>query len=95
MSENNVSQYKQPICDEMSSDRHFSLLQMVQDEAFTAFVREDAASIRDRETTDTIPIIDDIRYHISSFMQTFSDMYEANEKLTLIDNFLEELCLDA
>ena len=68
---------------------------MVQDEAFTAFVREDAASIRDRETTDTIPIIDDIRYHISSFMQTFSDMYEANEKLTLIDNFLEELCLDA
>ena len=95
MFENNVSQYKQRSCDKMSSDRHFSLLQMVQDEAFTAFVREDAASIRDRETTDTIPVIDDIRYHISSFMQTFSDMYEANEKLTLIDNFLEELCLDA
>ncbi|KAI0233742.1 Ankyrin repeat and BTB/POZ domain-containing protein 1 [Lamellibrachia satsuma] len=68
---------------------------IVQDESFAAFVREDAASIQDRESTDSIPIIDDIRFHISSFMQTFSDMYEASEKLGLIDNFLEELGLDA
>ena len=71
------------------------LFQIVQDESFAAFVREDAASIQDRESTDSIPIIDDIRFHISSFMQTFSDMYEASEKLGLIDNFLEELGLDA
>ena len=69
--------------------------QMVQEEAFAAFVREDAATIRDRESTDTIPIIDDIRFHIGCFLQTFYDMYEASKKLNLIDNFLEELGLDA
>ncbi len=61
---------------------------------FGEFVVEDAKSVIGRQETDTIPIIDDIRFHITSFMQTYSDMYEADQKLALINNLLEELGLD-
>ena len=71
------------------------ILQMVQVKEFGEFVREDAGKVQGRQETDSIPIIDDIRFHITNFVQTFSDMYEADQKLALIDSFLEELQLDA
>lgn len=52
---------------------------------------EDAANVKGREETDTIDIVDEIRYYISSFVMTYSEMEEANEKLRLIDDLLEEL----
>ena len=67
---------------------------MLQLPEFIDFVQEDAASVVGRQETDSIPIIDDIRFHITNFIQTFSDMYDADQKLSQIDNFLEELGLD-
>ena len=71
------------------------LFQMVQCQDFADFVKEDAEKVQGRQETDSIPIIDDIRFHITNFVQTFSDMYEADQKLGLIDSFLDELQLDA
>lgn len=68
---------------------------MVNSEDFANFVKEDAQAVQKREETDSIPIIDDIRFHITNSVQTFSDMYDADEKLATIDQFLDELELDA
>ena len=68
---------------------------MLQSSDFASFVKEDADSVQGRQETDTITIIDDVRFHITNFVQTFSDMYDADQKLALIDCFLEELGLDA
>lgn len=56
---------------------------------------EDARNVKGREETDTVDIVDEIRYYISSFVLTYSDMEEANEKLRLIDDLLEELDIEA
>lgn len=72
-----------------------NLERVLSNAEFTVFVREDANAVKERQETDSIPIIDDIRYHITNFVQTFSDMYEADQKLAVIDNFLEELGLEA
>ena len=68
---------------------------MVNSEDFASFVKEDAQTVEKREETDSIPIIDDIRFHITNSVQTFSDMYDADEKLSSIDQFLDQLDLDA
>ena len=68
---------------------------MVNSEDFASFVKEDAQTVQKREETDSIPIIDDIRFHITNSVQTFSDMYDADEKLSSIDQFLDQLDLDA
>ena len=81
------SQFLQRHCNE--------LVQVLKNEEFAEFVKEDAETVQGRQETDTISIIDDIRFHITNFVQTFSDMYEADQKLGLIDAFLEELGLDA
>lgn len=44
---------------------------------------------------DLFLVIDDIRYFITSNVQTYSQMDEAKERLLLIDKLLEELNLDA
>ncbi|KAK2139707.1 hypothetical protein LSH36_1645g00004 [Paralvinella palmiformis] len=72
-----------------------NLERVIDNNEFTTFVREDANAVKERQETDSIPIVDDIRYHITNFVQTFSDMYEADQKLAVIDSFLEELGLEA
>ena len=67
---------------------------MVHIEEFANLVRSDAGGVKNREATDTIPIIDDIRYHIQNFVQTFSDMDEADQRLMAIDQLLEDMDLD-
>ena len=67
---------------------------MVKCSEFAELVVEDAKTVQDRQETDTIPIIDEVRFHITNFVQTFSDMYDADLKLATIDAFLEELQLD-
>lgn len=48
-----------------------------------------------REETDTISIIDDVRYHITSKVGSFSELEEAQSKLKVIDDLLEDLGLEA
>lgn len=68
---------------------------MIHSEDFKELVLEDARNVKGREETDTVDIVDEIRYYISSFVLTYSDMEEANEKLRLIDDLLEELDIEA
>ena len=68
--------------------------QVITDEQFIAFVQEDAQNVVDRQATDTIPIIDDIRYYISNFIRSFSYTEEARMKHLMIDELLESLGLD-
>ncbi|XP_022669033.1 ankyrin repeat and BTB/POZ domain-containing protein 1-like isoform X3 [Varroa jacobsoni] len=65
------------------------------DEDFRQQVTEDAKEVKGRQETDSIAIIDDIRYHISANVQSFSEIEEANQKLFLIDDFLYKLGLEA
>ena len=68
---------------------------MLQNEDFAEFVREDASSVLQREETDSIPIIDDIRYHISTErVSSFSDLYDVDRDMYKIDEFLMDLGLD-
>ncbi|XP_013400284.1 ankyrin repeat and BTB/POZ domain-containing protein 1 [Lingula anatina] len=67
---------------------------MVKSEDFISLVAEDAQGVKERHETDTIPVIDDVRFHITNFVQTFSEVEDANAKLILIDGLLEELNLE-
>lgn len=58
-------------------------------------ILQDADEVEGRQETDTIPIIDDIRYHVTLAVQDMSSMSEAQDKLRIIDDLLEELGLDA
>ncbi|XP_071960285.1 ankyrin repeat and BTB/POZ domain-containing protein 1-like [Antedon mediterranea] len=66
---------------------------MVTNEDFAILVQEDAANVQEREEIDSIPIIDDMRHHISCNVQTTSAIADAQEKLNLLDKFLEQLDL--
>lgn len=61
---------------------------------FAEIVKKDAKEVKRRQETDSIDIIDEIRFHITSFIQTYSDVEEANEKLKQIDDLLESLDLE-
>ncbi|CAE1273634.1 ABTB1 [Acanthosepion pharaonis] len=71
-----------------------NLYKVIQLEEFTELVMEDATNVKERQDTDSIEIIDNVRYYLTNFMQTFSEMQEVSEKLQLIDNLLEELNLE-
>ncbi|XP_002740260.1 ankyrin repeat and BTB/POZ domain-containing protein 1-like [Saccoglossus kowalevskii] len=64
---------------------------IIYTEEFAELIQEDASSVQERQETDSIPIIDDIRYHITSTILTYSDMAEANEKLAALDDLLIRL----
>lgn len=57
-------------------------------------ILQDAQSIQEREESDSIDIVDSIRYHLTSQVQTYSEIEEANIGLTAIDDLLESLGLD-
>ena len=67
---------------------------MIDRQDFQDLVKEDASEIKGRQETDSIGIIDDIRFHLTNFVQTYSEMEEANERLRLVDDLLEDLNLD-
>lgn len=71
-----------------------SIEKMLCSEEFKDFVLRDAETVKDRQEVDSIPIIDDIRFHITNRLQTMSDMYEAEQKLAVIDEYLAALCLE-
>jgi hypothetical protein len=55
-----------------------------------AAIIADAESVRAREHTDTIDIVDNVRYHM-----TARSIDEAHERLALVDELLDMLQLDA
>jgi len=59
-------------------------------------IAADAAEIenRDEERGDSIPIVDEIRYHLSANVQSWSEMEEAGERMALVHTLLEELSFD-
>lgn len=56
-------------------------------------IQEDARSVVDREETDSIPLVDDIRYHIASNVRTYDDIGEAKQKLQMLEQLLVNIGL--
>lgn len=59
-----------------------------------AAVRENAEAVEERQETDSIPLVDDIRFHITSNVQTYSAIEEANQKLEALENLLASIGLE-
>ena len=70
-------------------------LKVLRQEEFVKFVLEDAASVVDRQETDTVPIIDDLRFYLAEFSTINpSDIDQTSEKMKLLDDFLEQIGLE-
>lgn len=68
--------------------------QLVEQAEFAEMVKEDAASLEKRQETDSVPLVDDIRYHIASNVQTYSAIEEANQKLEALEELLARINID-
>ena len=69
-------------------------MQVLELPEFVKLVKADAADIQNRDDTDSIDIIDSVRFHLTSNIQTYSEMAEADEQLRSIDEFLLSLGLE-
>lgn len=67
---------------------------LVEQPEFADMIKEDAGAVEDRHETDSIPLVDDIRFHITSNVQTFSAIEEANVKLDALDQLLSTIGLE-
>nr|BAC85392.1 unnamed protein product [Homo sapiens] len=54
---------------------------LVEREDFVEAVKEEAAAVAARQETDSIPLVDDIRFHVASTVQTYSAIEEAQQRL--------------
>ena len=63
---------------------------MIDSGDFHDLVREDAAQVEGRQETDSIPIIDDLRFLVSR-----KELLESHKRLQMIDNLLDKLGLEA
>ncbi|XP_078066095.1 ankyrin repeat and BTB/POZ domain-containing protein 1 isoform X5 [Mustelus asterias] len=68
--------------------------ELVESEEFAEVVKEDAAGVEDRQETDSIPLVDDIRFHVTSNVQTYSAIEEANQRLKALEELLARLELE-
>jgi hypothetical protein len=69
---------------------------MVKNEKFKELVLNDARNVKWREETDTIDIVDEIRYVLrTTNLNSLSSITEAEFQLECLDSFLEELNLEA
>lgn len=73
---------------------HTPLSQLVEQAEFAEIIKEDAASVEERQETDSVPLVDDIRYHIASNVQTYSAIEEANQKLEALEELLSSINID-
>ena len=63
---------------------------------FKDLVMGDAKNVKAREETDTIDIVDEIRYVLrTTNLNSFASIEEAENQLICLDTFLEELGLQA
>lgn len=68
--------------------------QILKQEDFQRIVLEDASSVIDRQETDSITVIDDLRFYLTEFLSTNDDQSEkTSEKLRALDEFVERLGL--
>lgn len=68
--------------------------QLVDQAEFAEIIREDADSLENRHVTDSVPLVDDIRYHITSNVQTYSAIEEANQKLSILEDMLFKINIE-
>lgn len=66
----------------------------MEKEEFAEMVKEDAALLEERHETDSVPLVDDIRFHIASNVQTYSAIEEANQKLGALEGLLFSIDID-
>uniref|UniRef100_A0A8C6EKF0 Ankyrin repeat and BTB domain containing 1 n=1 Tax=Microcebus murinus TaxID=30608 RepID=A0A8C6EKF0_MICMU len=57
-------------------------------------VREEAAAVASRQETDSIPLVDDIRFHVAAAAQTHSAAADAQRRLRALQDLLVALGLD-
>lgn len=67
---------------------------LVEQEDFVEAVREEAAAVAARQETDSIPLVDDIRFHVGSAVQTRSAMEQAQQRLQALEHLLVAIGLD-
>nr|KAF6329494.1 ankyrin repeat and BTB domain containing 1 [Myotis myotis] len=67
---------------------------LVEQEDFSEAVREEAAAVRGRQEQDSIPLVDDIRFHITSVVQTYSNIKEMERRLHALEDLLVSIGLD-
>ncbi|XP_077890018.1 ankyrin repeat and BTB/POZ domain-containing protein 1 isoform X2 [Ictidomys tridecemlineatus] len=67
---------------------------LVEREDFVEAVREEAAAVASRQETDSIPLVDDIRFHVASTVQTYSAIEEAQQRLRALEDLLVSIGLD-
>ncbi|KAK7884164.1 hypothetical protein WMY93_027287 [Mugilogobius chulae] len=68
--------------------------QLVLDPEFAELIKDDAASVKGRHETDSVPLVDDIRYHISSNVQTYSAIEEARQKHAALEQLLNDINIE-
>lgn len=68
--------------------------QLVHQEDFVEAVREEAAAVAGRQETDSIPLVDDIRFHMGSLVQTRHAMEQAAQRLRVLEELLVSIGLD-
>ncbi|XP_075852057.1 ankyrin repeat and BTB/POZ domain-containing protein 1 [Microcebus murinus] len=67
---------------------------LVGREDFAEAVREEAAAVASRQETDSIPLVDDIRFHVAAAAQTHSAAADAQRRLRALQDLLVALGLD-
>nr|KAF6421600.1 ankyrin repeat and BTB domain containing 1 [Rousettus aegyptiacus] len=67
---------------------------LVEREDFEEAVREEAATVAARQEQDSIPLVDDIRFHITSRVQTYSNIEEMQHQLHVLEDLLVSIGLD-
>ncbi|KAL4646333.1 ankyrin repeat and BTB/POZ domain-containing protein 1 isoform X1 [Arapaima gigas] len=67
---------------------------LVEVQEFADMIKEDARAVEARQETDSIPLVDDIRFHITSNVQTYSAIEEANQKLEALEQLLANIGLE-
>lgn len=63
-------------------------MQLVEQPELAEAIKEDAASVEERQATDSVPLVDEIRFHITGNVQTYSEIEEANQKLEALEELL-------
>jgi len=79
-------------CTEFLAD---NIEDMAENTDLHRMIAEDASMVKDRQETDSIQVVDDIRSHIRKRVRTMSDMTEAELKMSVVDNLLDDLDLEA
>lgn len=76
-------------------------LQFLDNKEFHALILEDASSVRDRQQTDSIPVVDDIRFHLYKGVlpsitsdEEGSGQFDSETKLKMLSDLLIDLGIE-